>query len=290
MDFIYYLGLAITGFGAGLFGSLLGLGGGVFVVPAFTLIFGVPTSMAIGTSNVAVIATSTAGASTYVRNRLANVRLGLLLLTSMVFAAMASSLLVSVLPAQVLSGLFAIVMGYVAWTMLSSGRGQKSAQASKTRDQGSGNKDAASDNLGIGGSFTDAATGHVEVYEPQNVRAGVATGAIAGVIAGLLGVGGGIVNMPVMNLLMKVPLKAATGTSNFMIGVTGTSAALVRYAHGDINPLIVVPTVLCVFFGARLGAWLVPKMPVARLKSLFGWVAVIIALLMLLQALGLYRR
>src|SRR5207248_1153432 len=82
MDTIFYVGLAATGFGAGLLGALLGLGGGVFMVPALTLIFGLPTLTAVGTSNVAVVATSTAGASTYVRNRLTNLRLGLLLLIS----------------------------------------------------------------------------------------------------------------------------------------------------------------------------------------------------------------
>src|SRR2546421_11391836 len=80
MDAVYYLGLAITGFVAGLVGALLGLGGGVFVVPALVLGFGVPPLMAVGTSNVAVVATSAGGAATYVRSRLANIRLGLVLL------------------------------------------------------------------------------------------------------------------------------------------------------------------------------------------------------------------
>jgi uncharacterized membrane protein YfcA len=88
---------------------------------------------------------------------------------------------------------------------------------------------------------------------------------------------------------MKVPLKVATGTSNYMIGVTATSAAFVRYAHGDIDPLIAVPTALCVFLGARAGAWLVPRTPNAQLKLIFGWVALAIAVLMVLQALGIYR-
>ncbi len=114
--------------------------------------------------------------------------------------------------------------------------------------------------------------------------------ALAGVIAGLLGVGGGIIQMPVMNLLMGVPFKVATGTSNFMIGVTATSAAFVRYAHGDVNPLIAVPVALSVFLGARVGAWLVPRTPNARLRQIFGWVAIAIAMLMILQALGIYKR
>src|SRR4026209_1993425 len=109
-DIFFYAGLSATGFGAGLLGALLGLGGGVFVVPALILLFGLPNLTAIGTSNVAVVATSTAGASSYVRNRLANIRLALILLISTTIAATISSLVASYLPAQVLSGLFAIVM------------------------------------------------------------------------------------------------------------------------------------------------------------------------------------
>src|SRR3954467_12042180 len=120
MDILYYLGLAVTGFGAGLVGALLGLGGGVFMVPVLQLIFNVPFLTASGTSNVAVVATSTAGASTYVRDRLANIRLGLVLLISTTAAALAASLLASYLPEQALSGLFAVILIYLAITMLRS--------------------------------------------------------------------------------------------------------------------------------------------------------------------------
>jgi len=281
MDIFFYIGLAFTGFVAGLLGALLGLGGGVFVVPALVLIFGVPELKAIGTSNVAVVATSTAGASTYVRSRLANIRLGLVLLISTTLAALVSSLVASLLPARLLSGLFAVVLFYVAITMLRS---------TKTRDlplepsEGGGKTSKA---LGLDGTYHDAASGKTERYSPRNVRTGMGISALAGVVAGLLGVGGGIIQMPVMNLLMRIPLKVATGTSNFMIGVTATSAAFVRYANGDVDPLIAVPTALFVFLGAKVGAWLVPRTPNARLKMIFGWVAIIIAALMILRALGI---
>jgi uncharacterized protein len=279
MDVTFFVGLAVTGFGAGMLGALLGLGGGVFVVPALVLIFGQPNLIAIGTSNVAVVATSTAGASSYVRDRLANIRLGLVLLISTTAAALVASLLASYLPEQALSALFAIILVYVAITMLRS----RKSEAKTAADETEGGLD-----LGLEGSYYDAASGQTLIYRPRKVGAGMAVSALAGVIAGLLGVGGGIVQMPVMSLMMKVPLKVATGTSNFMIGVTATSAAFVRYAHGDIDPLIAVPTALFVFLGARVGAWLVPRTPTVRLKTIFGWVALIIAVLMLLQAVGIY--
>lgn len=284
MDIIFYLGLAVTGFFAGLLGALLGLGGGVFVVPALVLIFQLPTLTAIGTSNVAVVATSTAGASAYVRDRLANIRLGLVLLISTTVAALISSFVASYLPGRLLSGLFAVVLLYTAYNMLKS-RNDKDAQAEAPRSEEANE----TFDLGLQATYYDAATGKTETYRPQKVRTGMAISAVAGVLAGLLGVGGGIVQMPVMTMLMRVPLKVATGTSNFMIGVTATSAAFVRYANGDIDPLIAVPTALFVFLGARVGAWLVPRTPNARLRLIFGWVALAITALMVMQALGLYR-
>src|SRR5438552_2779564 len=117
MSILYYAGLAVTGFIAGLLGALLGLGGGVFVVPALDLVFGLPYLTAVGTSNVAVVATSTAGASNYVRDRLANIRLGLVLLISTAASALAASLLAKNVPDQVLRALFAVILIYVSITM-----------------------------------------------------------------------------------------------------------------------------------------------------------------------------
>jgi len=247
------------------------------------LVFGLPHLTAVGTSNVAVVATSTAGASTYVRGRLTNIRLALVLLVSTTLAALISSLVASYLPVQVLSVLFALVLVYTAFTML---RGRRSAPVVfDPADKESG----TSPRLDLDAAFYDRASDRVEIYRPKRVRMGAGISAVAGVIAGLLGVGGGIVQMPVMNLLMSVPIKAATGTSNFMVGVTATSAAFVRYANGDIDPRIAVPVALFVFLGARVGAWLVPRMPSGRLRKIFAFVALGIAALMLLQAAGIYH-
>src|SRR5689334_5045027 len=177
MDLLFYAGLAATGFVAGLLGSLLGLGGGVFVVPALVLGFRLPALMAVGTSNVAVIATSTAGASTYVRSRLTNIRLGLLLLIPTTIAALVSSLVASLLPERVLSGLFALVLLYTAYNML---RPRQSAQA-----QPADASTMAEGGLGLDGIHYDPASGTTEAYTPRNIRSGMGISALAGVVAGL---------------------------------------------------------------------------------------------------------
>jgi uncharacterized membrane protein YfcA len=283
LDIFFYGGLAVTGFGAGMVGALLGLGGGVFVVPALVLLFGLPYLTSVGTSNVAVVATSTAGASTYVRSRLTNLRLALVLLVSTTLSALAASLVASLLPTQFLSVLFAVVMMYTAFTMF---RGRRTASTKFDPVEKAAETPAR---LDLDAAYYDRAADKVEAYRPRRVGVGAGISALAGVIAGLLGVGGGIVQMPVMNLLMSIPIKAATGTSNFMVGVTATSAAFVRYAHGDVDPRIAVPVALFVFLGARAGAWLVPRIPSQRLRKIFAFVAFGIAILMLLQGLGIYR-
>jgi uncharacterized membrane protein YfcA len=295
-DVFFYGGLGLTGFAAGLLGALLGLGGGVFIVPALVLLFGMPPITAVGTSNTAVIATSTAGASQYVKNRLANIRLALLLLISTTIAALVASLVAGLLPAQWLSGLFSVVLIYVAVTMF---RGRRESDVTTGQDAAGESSDSGKrssmSGLGLGGEYEDANLGRTSSgartvkYEPRNVRAGMGISTVAGVIAGLLGVGGGIVQMPLMTLLMGVPVKVATGTSNFMVGVTAVGAAFVRYANGDIDPLIAVPVALTVFVGARIGAWLVPRLASSLLRTIFAYVSIVIAAMMLLQAFGIYR-
>ena len=287
MDILYFFGMALTGYVSGLLGALLGLGGGVFIVAALRLIFGVPFLTAVGTSNMAVIATSTGGAATYVRTGLANIRLALILLVSTTSAALAASLLASFVPVQVLSALFACVVVYAA---ISVRRKERQPDEVIPMVEGDIPEGEDRDRLGLGGMYNDAAAGKAGTYTPHRIGGGMSVSAFAGVVAGLLGVGGGIVQMPVMNLMMGVPLKVATGTSSFMIGITATSAAIVRYARGDIDPLMAVPIVLFVFLGARTGAWLVPRTPNALLREIFSWVAFVVAGMMILQALGIYGK
>jgi len=114
----------------------------------------------------------------------------------------------------------------------------------------------------------------------------VAFGVVVGVSSGLLGVGGGLVQTPIMHLLMGVPLKVATGTSSFLIGITAAASALIYYSHGRINPVIAAPAALAVFAGARVGAYLTQRLPGVTLKRAFGLFALLVAGQMILQTLN----
>ena len=165
--------LAAGGLAAGAFGAMLGLGGGVLIVPLLTLGFGQPITVAAGSSLVAVIATSASAAAHYVRTGQADVRLGLVLETSTVLGALAGGLLAGILPDRVLALLFAILLAYVAVTLgMRALNPPPGEEALETTD-----------------------VGHVPI--PRRLVAPALLGAGgAGILSSLLGIGGGIAKVP----------------------------------------------------------------------------------------------
>jgi uncharacterized membrane protein YfcA len=101
--------------------------------------------------------------------------------------------------------------------------------------------------------YTDGATGQIVSYGVRRMPAIMGVSLAAGNISGLLGVGGGIFKVPAMTLLGGMPMKAATATSNFMIGVTAAASAFIYFANGHMNPLVAAPTALGVLCGSFLG-------------------------------------
>jgi uncharacterized membrane protein YfcA len=109
----------------------------------------------------------------------------------------------------------------------------------------------------------------------------------AGVISGMLGVGGGVVMVPAMNLLMRVPVKAAVGTSTFMVGMTSVATAFVFYSRGFIDPTLVVPAIVGVFLGGQIGSRLTRRIKAQRLALLFALILLYLGLSLLLRAFGI---
>jgi len=257
-DFFF---MAIGGLFAGLFGSVLGLGGGVLIIPMLTLVFGVPMREAIGASLVCVIATSSGAASLYVKRRICDIRLGMTLELATTLGAIAGGVVAGIVSPQILCFLFSALLLYTAWTMFRKKVEMKNPSQSGV---GPGSYKTAHLPLGMGASF------------------------FAGNISGLLGVGGGIVKVPVMYLLMRVPLKTAVATSNFMIGVTASAGAFVYFSRGDVHPLVAGSTMLGVFVGATLGSRLLTKIKAEYLKKAFVLVLAYLSLEMLFKGLDIH--
>jgi uncharacterized membrane protein YfcA len=262
-------------------GALLGLGGGIFLVPALTLGLGMPFGLAAGTSLVGVAATSAGGAGPYVRAGITNIRLAVLLATATVAAAVGASYVAQLVDTRILRALFAALLVYTAVSMLRDAR-----PTTRPTDPGTAElPPPPTEEWTMDGSYRDT-KGRRMVYRVGRIPLGLVASLLGGTISGLLGVGGGLVQVPVMHLLMGVPLRVATGTSSFLIGITATASALIYYARGNINPLAAAPVALAVFAGARVGAYLGQRMQTRTIKRVFAVIALFVAVQMLLQIGG----
>ena len=263
---------------AGFVGALFGLGGGVLIIPFLTLVEGVPVPLAVGASIVSVVATSSASAATYVQDHLTNLRLGMFLEIGTVAGAITGAFVSVFLPASALFILFGIILLYATIVMIRA-RGidfPANVRADKT-----------SRILALSSQYEDHSLNRIVKYEVTRTPLTVFIGFFAGIVSGLLGVGGGIINVPTMNLVSKVPVKVASATSNFMIGVTAAASASVYLLRGDVHPLLAAPLIIGVAVGALLGTRVLKVTPPTRVKVAFGILLAAISLLMILKGFNL---
>jgi uncharacterized protein len=145
----------------------------------------------------------------------------------------------------------------------------------------------APDPLHLRAEYVDPATKRLVAYVPRRLPAGIAVSGAAGVISGMLGIGGGAIQVPAMNLLMQVPVKAAAGTSTFMVGMTAVASALVFYADDLIDPRVVVPAMIGVFLGARIGSQLTRRVRTQNLVVVFVLILLYLGVSLVLRAFGI---
>jgi uncharacterized membrane protein YfcA len=282
--------LVLLGSVASFFGSMLGIGGGVFIVPMLTVFFGVPIHDAIGASLVSVIATSTVTGSTKVRSRLTNVRLAMVLEVATTIGAFLGAIVSLQLDLRVLAAILFVVLVASAVHMFRRRHDEapgvmKDAGAADNR-KGRGMSHRVRSNLNLSDSYYDEALKREVEYGVARAPYGFGLSMFAGAVSGLLGIGGGIIKVPAMTGLMRVPIKVASATSNLMIGVTACASASVFYAHGSIDAPLTACLLLGVVSGSFIGTRLVGRTPTAHLRILFSAVLVFSGVLMLLKAFG----
>jgi uncharacterized protein len=285
------VGLLMLGGGvvAGIFGSLLGLGGGILIVPLLTIGFGLPVREAIGVSLICVIMTSGASAAVFLERDVANLRLGMLLELFTASGAVIGGAIAFLIDERYLAALLAIAMIYVAYTMVKGAT--RAAPLTSTPAPEAAVLDAPNDAAPgtPGGRPRQAFVDRLSRpgYTVRRLRFG-AVGAIgAGVLSALLGIGGGIIKVPLMHLGMGVPLRVATATSNLMIGITASASAIVYLLRGGIAAYVAGPTAVGVFIGATVGSRLAHRVDLRILRWLFVAVLAYTAYEMSRRALGL---
>lgn len=260
--------LLLTGSAVGVLGAILGIGGGIFIVPALVLIFHIPVHHTIATSIVSVIATSSAVASTNVEKGLANMRLGMTLEIATVLGAMSGALTAGWLSEATLLRIFAVVLLVVAVLL-----GWKSSKGERAAILNSQHTilDDQPDDLGLlGASFYDLAEGRQISYRVWKAPLGFLVSLVAGNLSGLLGVGGGFIKVPVIHLVCGVPMKAATATSNFMIGVTAVASAFIYFGRGEVRPALTATVILGVLMGSFIGSVISQRLPGRLVQAIFA--------------------
>ena len=259
--------------GAGFLGSLTGLGGGVVIVPLLTIAMGVDIHYAIGASLVSVIATSCGAAAAYVKEGYTNMRIGMFLEIATTLGAVAGAFLAYVVSPGAIAIVFGVVL--IVSAILAGREHRQTIEAASSGPVAKW--------LRMDGHFPTPQG--LQAYHVRRVPGGFGLMFIAGILSGLLGIGGGAFKVLAMDQVMKVPFKVSTTTSNFMIGVTAAASAGVYLGRGYIDPALAMPVMLGVLLGALFGARVLVVARVKTLRIVFAVVIVALGVEMILQGI-----
>jgi uncharacterized protein len=274
------LGIFAVSLLAGVIGALAGVGGGILVIPALTILFGVDIRLAIGASIVSVIATSSGAAAAYVRDRMTDMRVGMFLELATTTGAVVGALMAAVVAPAALYVLLGVVLLFSALQQVLRLGEELPPMTSPS---------PVATRLRLAGAYPDARLGVDIPYVAQRVPLGFVMMAGAGVVSGLLGIGSGALKVLAMDGAMRLPMKVSSATSNFMIGVTAAASAGIYLGRGDVDPTIAVPVALGVLAGATLGARILPRLTNRTVRLVFLPVLVAVGLETLLRGLGVGR-
>jgi hypothetical protein len=267
---VHTLVLVMMGAATGLIGALLGLGGGVFLVPLLTLTLGFPIRTAIAASLISVIATASASSTINLERGLVNMRLGMALEVATTIGGLAGGLTAAILTPRELFLTFGgtlAVMGVV----MASRSGRRNVIDDTGAEPGR-----------LGGRLKEGDKTYV--YHVRRLPLGLGASLVAGAISGLLGVGGGIIKVPVLNAFCGIPIRVAAATSAFMIGVTGAASAFLYFGRGDVALPLTAAVAIGALPGSLVGARLSHRVQARSLKLLMAVVLLVVGLRMALEA------
>jgi uncharacterized protein len=274
--------LAVAAIAAGLVGSLTGLGGAVVVIPVLVIFFSIPFVNAIGAGAITVLATSTTTGAAYVRDRLSDLRIGMFLeIVTVPGALLGASLTVLIAHLNLASALM-VALGTLLLLMvpLTALRGHRPPRPTDAPD-------ARSRRLGLVGSYNDPTEDGVVHYAAANTDSALGIMFGAGLVSGMFGIGGGVFKVQALEGALHLPMKVATATSNFMIGVTIAAGASVLLAAGYINPVIAAPVAIGTAIGAYSGSRVLPGLRNQTVRWIFIFVVAALAAELILRGIGL---
>ena len=272
MSLLAIVAVIAAGSVAGGLGSLLGIGGGVFLVPFLNAGLGLDFKVAAATGLMTVIATSSVVSAGRAGRHLINLRLGMLLEVATTVGGLLAAVTVAGLSNHTLDLIFAVVTAVITVLML-------------TRLDRRNVLDPNVSPGALGGRFHDDDTGKDVVYQVKRLPLGMTASFLAGYVSGTLGIGGGILKVPVLNAWCGVPMRAAAATSALMIGVTAAASAPQYFARGQVNPPVAAAAGVGVLLGSRVGMHVSSRARVKWLKMLMAFVLGAVSILYFKKAL-----
>ena len=291
----YLILMLATAIGVGLFGALIGVGGGILLTPILTLVFGVPVYFAMGASIVSVIGTSSGAASAFLESGsgLVNFKTGTLFNLMSTVGGILGAVLTIYLIESGMEWAIYVTFGLVLLFCASDvyrrqglrGRAKKGLPVQE--DDPRTSRSEVGGRLGLEGTYYDSALRQRVNYSSSRVAAGSTVMFAEGLLSGSMGIGGGAINVIGLNSIMKFPFKVSAATSNFMIGVTAAASAAIFYIKGYVNLMITGPVAVGVVLGSILGARLASRARPSLLTLLFIIVVIVSGVQMIQKGLAL---
>ena len=267
---------------AGFLGSLVGLGGGIIITPALTILFGFDIKYAIGASIIAVIATSSGSAIAFVKDHVSNMRVGMLLEVFTTAGGVVGALMAGVFSSKLLYIFFSLILLNSFYGML-----KKTGLITKVKkEEEIVENDKYAEKYKLNSSYYDKAINKTIDYNVTNVPQGSLVMFGAGFASGLLGIGSGAFKVVALDTYMKLPIKVSTATSNFMMGVTATASALIYFFNGTINPAVAAPIAIGTLIGSRTGAKVMQRLDAKYIRYIFLPILLFTIINMFLKGLG----
>ncbi|MBX6422709.1 sulfite exporter TauE/SafE family protein [Thermosulfurimonas sp. F29] len=268
-------------FTIGIISPMSGVGGGVLFVPLSTAFFPFSVDFIRGAGLIMAVTSAYSSVPSFARTGLANIRLmaavGWVVMVSSIIGGFVGLWVSNAFPNGKWYIIFALglILLAVFIIMITS----KRVEYPEVKEQ-----DGISKALGLKGSWFEPTLGRVVEYKITRFTLSLFLFAGVGFIAGMFGLGAGWANVPVLNLVMGCPIKVAVATSMAIIMVNA-AAIWVYMAKGATLPLIVVPAVLGITIGARVGAWLTVRVKPAFIKYLVLGIMLLAAILNVIKAL-----
>ncbi len=276
----------VVGLAVGVLAGLLGIGGGMLLVPAFKLGYAMDSLMCTATSLFTIIPTSVSGAISHIRNKTCLPKLGVAAGLGGACLSPLGVWLATLSPDWAVMGAAALIIAYSSVTMF-----RKALKAPKVpRGAGAGAADAAAKEAAAEDRAAAIERAHAEAPTIgwREAAIGAAIGLFAGLASGYVGVGGGFIMVPLMMSILHVPMKLTSGTSLIAVMILAVPGTVTQALLGNINWIAGIAVACGSIPGATLGAKLIPKVPERQLRFLFAGFLVVAAVLLVVNQLGVW--